>query len=307
MGQDSKIEWTDHTFNPWIGCTKVSDGCKNCYAEVDSPARIARGQGLELWGPNAARKIKARSGWSEPYKWDRAAARAGQRHRVFCASQSDVFEDRPELAAPRVRLFHLINDTPHLDWLLLTKRPENIRRFYGSESVTRSWSESAPPNVWYGTSVETEQYLSRIDTLKGAILARSIAFLSIEPLLGPMPTLGEHLDGINWVIVGGESGPNARPMHIQWVRNIRDQCVAAGVPFFFKQWGEWCDLEHLPNQCGTDDRYGEFHDRHADSWVESCLCEEGHCTLYRVGKKAAGRQLDGRTWDEMPMTAGVTR
>jgi protein gp37 len=255
MGENSKIEWTHHTFNPWRGCTKVSPGCAHCYAETLSHRNPAT---LGVWGDKGTRVVAAESYWRQPLKWDREARAAGERRRVFCASLADVFEDRPDLVAPRVRLFHLINETPNLDWLLLTKRPENVRRFQGGAGVPRSWAESMPPNVWIGTSVEDQE---RADERIPHLLAipAAVRFLSIEPLLGPVdlrriPNLSPDrcryfddvesltLNGkvypsrrVHWVIVGGESGPKSRPMDRAWVLAIRDQCRAAGVPFFFKQ------------------------------------------------------------------------
>jgi protein gp37 len=287
MGQDSKIEWTDHTFNPWIGCTKVSDGCKFCYAEIDSPARISRAAGNELWGPNAGRKVKAESGWREPLAWDRAAAKAGERHRVFSASQSDVFEDRPDLIEPRARLFRLILATPNLDWLLLTKRPENIGGLWPVGHDLTGPGAAEWPNIWLGTSVENQAMADqRIpDLLK---IPAAVRFLSMEPLiedLGPI-----DLTGIDWVIVGGESGPKARPMHPDWARSIRDQCVAAGVPFFFKQWG---DVMSVLNEDMPEDVYQGI-----DAAIN--LSGYGGNPWFRVGKKRAGRMLDGREWSEFP-------
>jgi protein gp37 len=275
------IEWTatrradgtlapGFTFNPWRGCTKVSPGCTHCYAETLSHRNP---KVLGIWGDNGTRVVASEAAWREPWKWDRAAGAAGERHRVFCASLADVFEDRPELVAPRVRLFHLINETPNLDWLLLTKRPENIRRFCGAPDVRRSWAESTPPNVWLGTSIENQATADeRIPHLLKTPAA--VRFLSCEPLLGPvdlmpwfqrgercrecgstklgtldpcgpdwyagLPPLCTRCGGltespIHWVIVGGESGPKARPMHPAWARSLRDQCQAAGVSYFMKQ------------------------------------------------------------------------
>ena len=275
MAEQTSIEWCDHTFNPWTGCTKVSPGCRNCYAET---LRARFGHGNE-WGPNGIRTRTSESYWRQPLKWDHAAAEAGVRRRVFCASLADVFEDRPELDEWRSDLWELIRATPNLDWLLLTKRPENFGRMaYGlhvcewcHEIVDdpNSWcvecqSEVALvplPNVWFGTSVENQGSVGRLDYLD---VDANTTFLSCEPLLGPLDFGTYGLDGIDWVIVGGESGPNARPMRPEWVRAIRDQCVAAGVPFLFKQWGE-----------------------HDENGV-------------KVGKKKAGRIVDGRLWDEYP-------
>lgn len=325
MGRDSKIEWTTHTFNPWRGCTKVSPGCTNCYAE--SLSKRFNGT-LGIWGDKGTRVVAAESYWQQPRKWDRAAKESGERHRVFCASLADVFEDRPELIAPRVRLFHLITETPSLDWLLLTKRPENVRRFYGGDGVSRSWSESMPPNAWIGTSVENQATADeRIPHLLA--IPATVRFLSMEPLLGPVdlgcayavppyctwcsghePLCKGRLDGIDWVIVGGESGPGARPMHPWWAKSIQERCHVAGVPFFFKQWGEWMPFDgpsDLPRGrdntpvglIKVDGRFiSPYSHEDAPGWQ-----------MARVGKKAAGRTLWCRTWDEFPLpkNAEVTR
>lgn len=260
MGQDTKIEWAHDSWNPWIGCAKVSAGCKNCYAEHDTPARVARAKGAELWGVNAERKIVSDATWKVPLRWDRRAAQAGERRRVFL-SQCDPFEDRPDLVDPRKRLFDLIERTPSLDWLLLTKRPENASAFV-------PWIFGAPwPNVWIGASVEDQANAeARIPWLLSCPAA--VRFLSCEPLLGPIdfvrvgyphpflrwhcrncdarcisatcPVCGyatERVEAIDWVIVGGESGPNARPMAAEWLTSLRDQCLTAGVPIFIKQMG----------------------------------------------------------------------
>ena len=185
MGKNTKIEWATHTFNCWRGCTKVSEGCRNCYAESWSKRNL---KVLGEWGPNGTRVIASEAMWREPRKWDRAAKEAGERHRVFCASMADVFEGSetmpkeswPQVRNARVRLFHLISETPNLDWLLLTKRPQNVMRFCHEE---RSWSESMPPNCWIGTSVEDQETAdARIPHLL-EIPAR-VRFLSMEPLLG---------------------------------------------------------------------------------------------------------------------------
>jgi protein gp37 len=316
MGELSKIEWTDHTFNAWRGCTKVSPGCHACYAETMSH----RNPGvLGEWGPNGKRVVAAESYWRQPLKWDRDAKAAGERRRVFCASLSDVFEDREDLLEPRDRLFDLIGETPNLDWLLLTKRPENLARFlpwchdHAGQYRDRYW-----PNVWIGTSVEDQQRANeRIPRLVD--IPAAVHFLSVEPLLGPADfsrcwytSDGEHEPayvGIHWVIVGGESGPRARPMHPDWARLIRDQCQAAGVPFFFKQWGEWA-----PSDDDTPRGVPEIYlDRSgivtptASPYEPGCPCDHmpGEASLVRVGKARAGRLLDDREWSEMPAVAGI--
>tara|TARA_R100001530_G_scaffold131770_1_gene103639 strand:+ start:423 stop:1325 length:903 start_codon:yes stop_codon:yes gene_type:complete len=276
MAENSNIEWTTHTFNPWRGCTKVSAGCANCYAEAMSK----RNPGvLGVWGDDGTRVLAADSYWKQPYKWHRDAEGAEERHRVFCASLADVFEDREDVMLARERLMILIENTPSLDWLLLTKRPQNVMRL-----VFREWTHNFPSNVWLGTSIENQEAADeRIPELVKCPAGNR--FLSMEPLLGEVdvrqylysdydkaahdrqfftPLEGFTHAKVLWVVVGGESGPNARPMHPDWARSICDQCSEAGVPFFFKQWGE-----------------------HSQDMV-------------RVGKRDAGRELDGKTWDEIP-------
>jgi protein gp37 len=284
--QDSKIEWTNHTFNPWRGCTKVSEGCTHCYAETLSHRNPSV---LGFWGDAGTRVIASESAWGEPIKWDRKAKKAGERHRVFCASLADVFENREELVQPRERLFATIQATPGLDWLLLTKRPQNIASMATEALGWDVATHGTPPNIWLGTSVENRKHgLLRIDRLRK--IPATIRFLSVEPLL---EDLGEiDLTGIHWVIVGGESGHGARPMHPDWVRAIRDQCVADRVPFFFKQWG---DVMSVLNEDMPEDVYQGI-----DAAIN--LSGYGGNPWFRVGKKRAGRMLDGREWSEFPVT-----
>ncbi len=250
MGADSSILWTDLTFNPWWGCAKVSPGCKNCYAETFADGRMRLG----LWGADASRRFFSAGHWKGPEHWNRAAAKVGKRARVFCASMADVFEDRDDLVEPRARLFDLIWATPWLDWQLLTKRPENIVRLAGKCTV--SW----PPHAWIGCTVENQAMADeRIPHLLRVPAA--VRFLSVEPQLEAIdltPWLGsacrirphgvEHSQascsneahytrGIAWVIVGGESGRGARPFDLAWARSLREQCAAASVPLFVKQFG----------------------------------------------------------------------
>jgi len=221
MGFNSSIEWTTHTFNPWWGCTKVSDGCRFCYAEA-----LSNRYGHSVWGAGKPRRSMSDAHWQAPLIWDADARRTGRRARVFCASMADVFEEQaPE--GQLVRLWNLIRLTPHLDWQLLTKRPHRI-----AESLPPDWA-SGYRNVWLGTSVEDHRVVNRVRELSA--VPAVVRFLSVEPLLGPIRRL--PLKGIDWIIVGGESGPNARPIEAQWVLDIRRQCRTAGVAFFFKQWG----------------------------------------------------------------------
>lgn len=267
MGQNTGIEWTDHTFNPWWGCTKVSPGCAHCYAETWSLR-----YGHEIWGPQRSRRTFGQNHWQEPLKWNRTALQQGRRRRVFCASMADVFEDNASIVTERAKLWDLISETPMLDWLLLTKRPENMER------MTR-WGDMWPFNVWAMTSVENQlQANRRVPTIVN--VPAVVRGLSVEPLLGPV-NLDKWIGSVQWVIVGGESGPRARPMNPYWVRRLRDQCVEAGVPFFFKQWGEWVPFTTE----GVDDA------SHGANW---------RIMMNRVGKKAAGRLLDSQIWHQLP-------
>lgn len=230
MGQTTNITWTDHTFNPWWGCQRVSPGCENCYAET-----MAKRWGHDIWGPakTTERRLFGDAHWHEPIAWDLAAAEARTRKRVFCASMADVFEDHPLVIPSRYRLWSLIEQTPNLDWLLLTKRPENIAHMLPGGR----W-----PNVWLGTSAETQQYAEqRIPVLLEHRERVPVLFVSAEPLLGSLDLRWclEDCEGfiVNWVIVGGESGPRHRPLDLGWARTLRDQCQAAGTAFFFKQVG----------------------------------------------------------------------
>lgn len=298
MGE-TKIEWAHYTFNAWRGCTKVSDGCRNCYAETLSKRNH---KVLGIWGDNGTRPVAAESYWQLPYRWNQEAAAARemwQRHRnendtldtpperprVFTLSLGDWLEDRPELDVPLSRLLNTIRDTPNLDWLLLTKRPENWRKRLGAAwyallgidadtnalPMVQMWLDgNPPPNVWVGTSVENQKAADeRIPHLLKCPAA--IRWLSVEPMLGPVELYNAHgrwhcnycdtmyaeyvngcprchfgepgtatsvrLKRINWIVCGGESGPNARPFNIDWARDLRDQCKAAGVAFFMKQLG----------------------------------------------------------------------
>lgn len=258
MGQHSTIEWTDHTFNPWWGCTKISQGCKHCYAET-----WANRYGHDIWGPNKARRTFGEQHWGGPLKWHAAAVKQGRRVRVFCSSMADVFEDNSSLDSERLKLWDIIAETPMLDWILLTKRPENM-------VPMTPWGAAWPDNVWALTSVEDQE---AADTRLPHLLKvpAKVRGLSVEPLLGSVD-LTPWIRHIHWVIVGGESGSSARPIQPDWVRNIRSICNQHQVAFFFKQWGRWA-----PNP---------------DSGAPA--------TMLPMGKKASGRTLDGRTWSELP-------
>lgn len=318
MSENSKIEWTDHTFNPWEGCQKVGPGCDHCYAETRN-ARFAGGQAVN-WGPGAPRRRTSPATWAMPRRWNAQAdafmAQHGRRQRVFCASLADVFDNAVD-PQWRADLFALIRDTPNLDWLLLTKRIGNVPAMV---AIIPEW---LPDNVWLGATITNQSEADR-DIPKLLAMPARVRFLSMEPLLGPVnlerPRPGPDLDqgggqqicqpwliqsGIHWVIVGGESGPGARPMSIQWARELRDQCVNAGVPFLFKQWGEWAPAGSYPSEAPGKFAFGDYeHERErfvrTEHYPRSFTAFGARCILERVGKKAAGRQLDGRTWDETP-------
>jgi protein gp37 len=227
VGEETGIAWTHHTFNPWWGCEKVSPACTSCYAE----AQALRWK-HHVWGRTAPRRFFGSGHWNEPHAWDIHAKAAGERRRVFCASMADVFEDRKDLDVWRAKLWDLIDTTRGLDWLLLTKRPQNIRGM-----VPAAWLKAAPDNVWYGTTVENqEQAEKRIPELV-KVPAR-IRFLSCEPLLEPLNLeLALGFGSIHWVITGGESGPRARLTEQAWIENLIDQGRAAGAAVFVKQLG----------------------------------------------------------------------
>lgn len=228
MGERSKIAWTDHTFNPWWGCTRVSEGCVHCYAET-----LANRTGHHVWGPQAGRRLFDDQHWFEPRVWNRKAHEAARPAFVFCGSMCDWLEDRPDLVQPRERLAQLIQDTPALTWLLLTKRIEKVAAL-----VPERWARhGTPKNVWLGVSAETQlRYDQRIEELMATTygLGVSRTFVSIEPQLEPITLEGFRP---NWVIVGGESGPGCRPFDVAWARSLRDECQDAGIAFFMKQLG----------------------------------------------------------------------
>jgi protein gp37 len=260
MAASSTIEWTESTWNPLVGCTKVSPGCKHCYAERMSARLRAMALQAESQGESAGRKdyyrsvVKANGKWSNTIELIEEALTDPLRWRnprtIFVNSMSDLFHEGTPVAFIQ-RVFEVMETASWHIFQILTKRPERAKDLAGS----LPW----PSNVWIGTSVENEGVLSRVESLTK--IPASVRFLSLEPLLGPLHSL--DLAGINWVIVGGESGPHARPMKPEWVREIRDKTISSKVPFFFKQWGG-------------------------------------------KNKKATGRSLDGRTWDEMPRLSHIT-
>ena len=271
MARDSKIEWTDHTFNPWWGCTKVSAACDHCYAEA-----WAKRVGFDIWSNGKPRRFLSDAYWAQPKRWNSHAERTGRRARVFCASMADVFEWKKGLSAWRQRLWKVIEDTPSLDWLLLTKRPHLVRRL-------APWGADWPSNVWLGTTVEDQRWVEkRLPHL--ADNPATVRFLSCEPLLDEISLRAWLEQGaVQWVIAGGESGPRARPSDPRWFYAVRDQCREYATPFHFKQWGDWAPLrtvDGLPRAVVDDGTFST--------------------PMGRFGKKNTGRWLDGRTWDGLP-------
>lgn len=280
MTESTRIEWADHTFSPWLGCTPVSAACDHCYA-----ADMARRYGWPAYQAGVPRRLTAPSTWKMPRRWNKRARANGVRFKVF-PSLCDPFDSE----APdrwRADLVKLIDDTPDLDWLLLTKRPHLAGKWVDRQGPL-------PRNVWLGVTAETQ---AMADLRIPQLLAIDdptprVRFVSIEPMLGPVDLTaspdwfqGEPGWGqaIGWVIAGGESGTSARPSHPAWFRALRDQCVAAGVPFFLKQWGAWAPIE-------TFDRLE----------LEPGAAVSAPGQMYRVGKKAAGATLDGREWRQVP-------
>lgn len=250
MGADSKIQWTDHTFNPWWGCTKVSPGCDHCYAETFDK-RI----GGAHWGKGAPRREFGQKHWNEPLKWNAEAEKQGRRFRVFCASMADWTD--AEAPAGAVERLHLLwKTTPHLDWLMLTKRPARIDRRLPSD-----WG-SGYRNVWLGATVEDVKHgLPRIDVLQS--IPTRVRFLSVEP---QVENLGNVLlDGIHWVIMGGESGPGARPYNPEWASHLIHQCRMQGAAPFVKQMGAvWARV----NKARLPDGRPDTHGGNWDNWPE---------------------------------------
>jgi len=343
MAYLSKIEWCDSTFNPWLGCTKVSPGCANCYAEREMDHHYHKVK----WGPQGTRLRTGEQYWKKPLHWNRDSwvecDRCGwrgsivettahldgydhcplclstefspTRQRVFCASLADIFEDRPELEPWRADLWSLIEHTPNLDWLLLTKRPENIRRMFPDRWSAIGWGENppVPRNIWMGVSAEDQETFERrtgvlLSIAKFFLFAH--LFLSAEPLLGQIdlrytvyppytpdsPKAFGYAQPIDWVIAGGESGPNARSTHPDWLRLLRDQCQAANVPFHFKQWGEWAPAYELDHNRDLQAQIllGKFPEHVFTSG------DGGTRLSYRVGRSNAFRTLDGQLHGEFP-------
>lgn len=254
MASNSKIEWTDHTFNPWVGCTNISPGCDRCYAEAWS-----KRSGLVKWG-NSPRRRTSEAYWRAPMKWQARAAtfekQHGRRQRVFCASLADVFDNQAD-ADWRADLFDLIKATPSIDWLLLTKRPQNIAKM-----LPARWPANGLPNVWLGTTAEDQTRFDQRWPLLAQIPA-AVRFISYEPAIGPVRLNNSHDVRPDWLIIGGESGPRARPMNPRWVRDVVSDCRKLSVAPFFKQWGAIgnnplvSEQKLSPKEAARADNYGK--------------------------------------------------
>lgn len=229
MAENTGIEWTDRTFNPWTGCTKISPGCDNCYAEGWS-----KRSGHVKWG-NHPRKRTTEAYWKAPLAWQREAEtfeqKHGRRQRIFCASLADVFDNKVD-PAWRSELFELIRKTPDLDWQLLTKRPQNIEKM-----LPVDWGNAGYSNVWLGFTAEDQP---RFDQRKKFIstVPAAVWFVSYEPAIGSL-RISDTDPAPDWLIIGGESGPGARPMAAEWVEDALSDCRRLGIAPFFKQWGNY--------------------------------------------------------------------
>lgn len=236
MGEFTKISWADSSWNPWVGCSHAGPGCDHCYAEAQNKFRKWNGG---AWGNTAPRQVTGTQTWRDPLKWeDKACAgrvgKDGRRWLVFAGDLCDIFDQLGNKDA-RIRMWDLFRRTPHLTWMILTKRPQHITRF-----LPPDWGEGYS-NVWLGATVENQENgYPRIEALR--CVPATLRFISCEPLLEDLPDL--NLTGIHWVIVGGESGPEARPFDIEWARTIKRQCEVFSKTFFFKQLGA------VPRQSG---------------------------------------------------------
>lgn len=324
MSETTTIQWTDRTWSPWQGCSKVGPGCDHCYAEALLDKRLHRVE----WGPGKARKLTI--DWGKPLRWEREAVATGRTIKVF-PSICDPFDNEvdPEW---RAAFFQLIRDTPHLTWLLLTKRIGNAAKMLDearrNDGVTRIQDFRVTPlhNIWLGATICNQLEADR-DIPKLLAVPAEKRFVSVEPMLGPIDLYLDKVrnpDGststngkmaqalgtlpprwmlLDWVIAGGESGPQARPAHPDWFRSLRDQCAAAGVPFLFKQWGEF-SYEYDRDRDDPDYRRCSDWDHKPGRWLNLAGGHGFHGDrvhyAHKVGTKAAGNHLDGRQHLEFP-------
>jgi protein gp37 len=283
MGKDSRIEWTHHTFNPWWGCVKVSAACDHCYAET-----WAKRLGEQVWGAKSERRFFSEAHWKEPLRWNKEAIETKTRRRVFCASMADVFENREDLIPHRLRLLELIENTPQLDWLILTKRIHLVKK-----QLPKGYE--FPKNVWLGATVENQETANKRIKYLLEFKSPSVRFLSCEPLLSQIDIrdhliVGKHGTRIDWVIAGGESGPGSRAMDPAWPEDLQNQCAKEKVPFHFKQWGHWAPLELVSDMLK----------KHTP--IQIVRRDGSEVSLAAIGKGKSGRVLSGRHWDQFPST-----
>jgi protein gp37 len=270
MGEKTAISWTDHTFNPWWGCARVSPGCEHCYAEAWAGRTGYSGVKLPLlWGVNEDRRFFGDKHWAEPLKWDVASRKAMDAddtvcpRRVFCASMADVFEVHEGLDETRQRLWNLIDDTPHLDWLLLTKRPQNIEAL-----APQSWGTEVPSNVWLGVTAEDQKRAEeRIEHLRR--WPATVRFVSYEPAL-EFVSFRRWEAILSWIIVGGESGPRARPFDPAWAASTLSELAGwrcGGGSVLVKQLGSvWAKSEPRIKR--------QAHGADPNEWPESLRVQE---------------------------------
>lgn len=309
MSEKTGISWTDHTWSPVWGCTQVSKaetgggGCDNCYA-MTLAHRFGYG-----WNGKPMREFGEHH-WNEPVRWNRRAAKAGTRPTVFPSMCDPLDKDWPD--GVRERFWRLVDATPYLTWLILTKRIGNYDRFGPGVVIGRN-----PANVWIGATVVNQEEADR-DVPKLLQVPARVRFLSIEPMLGPIDFYktsesmgttprghpwanGPILGGIHWVIAGGESGPHARPAHPDWFRSLRAQCQAAGVPFHFKQFGEWAPGSgfHKAGPVAWIDHTGRVvHE--GNDFPKGSESADNWTAVHRLGTKLAGRLLDGVEHNSFP-------
>jgi len=280
MSDFSKIEWTTNTFNPWWGCTRVSPGCANCYAERWS-ARFGR----KLWGPGADRRITGKEYWKKPLKWAKRVEATGVREMVFGDSMCDIFDKEAPVEARRDYWKLVATTSQALDWQIVTKRPERIRLVMEEDNLENDFFFKN--RVWLIVSTENQEWFNKRVPyiLEIPALVRGI---SAEPLLGSIDT-SRYINSLDWVIAGFESQYGARVCDPNHARTLRDQCVSADVAFFFKQNGEYLDATEARNLLGDD--------------VPGRTVEAHNLVFIKVGTDKSGCLLDGEEWKQFPKVA----